>query len=209
MKTLLFLMGALLCTNINAGVDVKRSNDANYKLGTHLEAEAYAEGLTKITNNTNASNGEAIDAGADGSITYTVNMEEEGNYRLAVGYYSGSSTAKISVKVNDGTLETYNLDVLNGWCKINLFHKFLTFWWGKVKGYTDEQMLPIILEGKKKLPLTAHWMIMAYSSDMRMDAVKMTKTEAEQFRAELISVAKQLSSKNSLATEGQGDSSSV
>lgn len=99
--------------------------------------------------------------------------------------------------------------VLNSWWKINLFHRFLTFWWGKVKGYTDEQMLPIIQEGKKKLPLTAHWTIMAYSSDMRMDAVKMTKTEAEQFRAELLSVAKQLSSKNSLATEGQGDSSSA
>ena len=99
--------------------------------------------------------------------------------------------------------------VLNSWWKINLFHKFLTFWWGKVKGYTDEQMMPIILEGKKKLPLTAHWMIMAYSADMRTDMMKMTKTEAEQFRAELLSVASQLSSKSSLATEGQGVSSSV
>ncbi len=99
--------------------------------------------------------------------------------------------------------------VLNSWWKINLFHKFLTFWWGKVKGYTDEQMLPIILEGKKKLQLTAHWMIMAYSADMRMDIVKMTKTEAEQYRAELLSAAKQLSSKNSPATGEQGDSSSV
>lgn len=82
--------------------------------------------------------------------------------------------------------------VLNGWFKINLFHRFMTFWWGKVKGYTEDQMLPIILEGKKKLPLTAHWMIMAYSADMRMDIVKMTKTEAEQYRAELLSAAKQL-----------------
>ena len=99
--------------------------------------------------------------------------------------------------------------VLNGWLKINLFHRFMTFWWGKVKGYTDEQMLPIILEGKKKLPLTAHWMIMAYSADMRMDMKKMTKMEAEQYRAELLSVAKQLSSKSSPATEEQGVSSSV
>ena len=99
--------------------------------------------------------------------------------------------------------------VLNSWWKINLFHKFLTFWWGKVKGYTDEQMLPIILEGKKKLQLTAHWMIMAYSADMRTDMVKMTKTEAEQYRAELLSVAKQLSSKSSLATGEQNDSSLV
>lgn len=101
------------------------------------------------------------------------------------------------------------LFVLNDYWKIKFFYKPLCWWWGKVKGYTDEQMLPIILEGKKKLPLTAHWMIMAYSSDMRMDAVKMTKMEAEQFRAELLSAAKQLSSKSSLATEGQGVSSSV
>jgi hypothetical protein len=99
--------------------------------------------------------------------------------------------------------------VLNSWWKIVLFHKFLTFWWGKVKGYTEEQMLPIILEGKKKLPLTAHWMIMAYSADMRTDMMKMTKTEAEQFRAELLSAASQLSSKSSLVTEAQGVSSSV
>lgn len=98
--------------------------------------------------------------------------------------------------------------VLNDWWKINLFHRFLTFWWGKVKGYTDDQMLPIILEGKKKLPLTTHWMLMAYSADMRMDMKKMTKTEAEQYRAELLSAAKQLSSKSSLAMGGQGDSSS-
>ena len=99
--------------------------------------------------------------------------------------------------------------VLNDWFKINLFHRIMVFWWGKVKGYTEEQMLPIIMEGKKKLPLTAHWMNMAYSADMRADMVKMTKTEAEQFRAELLSVANQLSSKTSLATEARGDSSSV
>ena len=98
--------------------------------------------------------------------------------------------------------------VLNGWFRINLFHKFMTFWWGKVKGYTDEQMLPIILEGKKKLPLTAHWMIMAYSADMRTDMVKMTKKEAEEYRAELLSVAKQLSSR-SFPAMGEQDESSL
>ena len=69
-------------------------------------------------------------------------------------------------------------------------------------------MLPIIMEGKKKLPLTAHWMIMAYSADMRTDMIKMTKTEAEQFRAELLSAASRLSSKSSPATVGQDVSSS-
>ena len=117
MKILLFLMSTLLCTNINANIDVKRANDVNYTLGTHLEAEDFAEGLTEITDNANASNGEAIDAGADGSITYKVNMEEEGSYRLAVGYYSGGSAPKVKVEVNDYFNETYDIDVLNGWCK--------------------------------------------------------------------------------------------
>ena len=98
--------------------------------------------------------------------------------------------------------------VLNGYFKILFFHRIMTWWWGKVKGYTEEQMLPIILEGKKKVQLTAHWTIMAYSADMRTDMIKMTKKEAEEYRAELLSAAKQLSSRNSLVTEEQGVSSS-
>lgn len=120
-----------------------------------------------------------------------------------------ASTLKSMCKEPYFTVREALYFVLNDWFKINLFHRFLTFWWGKVKGYTEEQMLPIIMEGKKKLPLTAHWMNMAYSADMRADMVKMTKTEAEQFRAELLSVAKQLSSRTSPATVEQGGSSSV
>ncbi len=100
------------------------------------------------------------------------------------------------------------LFVLNDYWKIKLFYPILSWWWGKVKGYTEEQMSPIILEGKKKVQLTAHWTNMAYSVDMRNDWIKMTKEEAEQYRAELLLVAKQLSSKSSHATEEQGGSSS-
>jgi hypothetical protein len=100
------------------------------------------------------------------------------------------------------------LFVLNDYWKIRLFFPFLSWWWGKVKGYTEEQMLPIIMEGKKKVQLTAHWTNMAYSVDMRNDWIKMTKEEAEQYRAELLLVAKQHSSKSSHATEEQGGSSS-
>lgn len=101
------------------------------------------------------------------------------------------------------------LFVLNDYWKIRLFFPFLSWWWGKVKGYTEEQMMPIIMEGKKKVQLTAHWSNMVSSVDMRNDWMKMTKAEAEQYRAELLSVASQLSSRNSLATETPGGSSSV
>lgn len=119
-----------------------------------------------------------------------------------------ASTLKSLCKEPYFTVKEALLFVLNDYWKIRLFHRFLSWWWGKVKGYTDEQMLPIILEGKKKVPLTAHWTNMAYSVDMRTDWVKMTRMEAEQYRAELLSVAKQLSSRSSLVTEGQGVSSS-
>ena len=101
------------------------------------------------------------------------------------------------------------LFVLNDYWKILLFFPFLSWWWGKVKGYTEEQMLPIIMEGKKKVQLTAHWSNMVCSVDMRNDWMKMTKAEAEQYRAELLSVSNQLSSRSSLATETQDVSSSV
>ena len=112
MKSLV-LLGILLGLNINP----LNANDTNYILGTHLEAEDFANNLTVINNNPNASNKKAIDAGDNGSITYEVNMESEGEYRLAIGYYTGGSNPKIKVKINDGSETEYALDVFNGWCK--------------------------------------------------------------------------------------------
>lgn len=100
------------------------------------------------------------------------------------------------------------LIVLNDYWKIRLFWWFMWRYWGKWKGYAEEQMSPIIEAGKKKLPLMAHWTNMAFSVDMRTDWMKMTRKEAEEYRAELLSVASRLSSKNTQATEGQEGSSS-
>lgn len=99
------------------------------------------------------------------------------------------------------------LMILNNDIKIRLFYGI--YWRWLAFRYNEVQMLPIISTGKKKLPVMAHYAIMAFSTDMRTDMMKMTKTEAEQFRAELLSVANQLSSKSSLVTGAQGVSSSV
>lgn len=95
------------------------------------------------------------------------------------------------------------LFVLNGYWRIKILYPFMWRLWGKLRGYTEEQMLPIIMEGKKKLPLTAHWKVMAFSVDMRTDWMKMTSKEAEQYRAELLSAVSQPSSKSSQNTDGQ------
>ena len=56
------------------------------------------------------------------------------------------------------------LIVLNSYWRIRLFYPLMWRIWGKWIGYTEEQMSPIIEEGKKKLPLAAHWRNMAFST---------------------------------------------
>lgn len=95
------------------------------------------------------------------------------------------------------------LFTLNSYWRIRLFYGLKWRIWAYFRQYTEAQMMPIIQEGKKKLPLTAHWTNMAFSVDMRTDWMKMTTKEAEQYRAELLSVASQHSSRSTRSTEGQ------
>lgn len=87
---------------------------------------------------------------------------------------------------------------LNNDIKLRLFWPFLWRWWAF--RYTESQMEPIIVTGKKKLPLTAHYKVMAFSQDTRTDWMKMTKKEAEQYQAEQASALKPPSSKTSRPT---------
>lgn len=99
------------------------------------------------------------------------------------------------------------LIVLNSWWKIKILYPLMWRWW-IVRGFTEEQMTPIISEGKKKLPLTSHWTNMALTVDMRADMMKMTMKEASRYQVELLSAASQLSSRTTPNTDGQGTSSS-
>lgn len=101
------------------------------------------------------------------------------------------------------------LFVLNGYWRIKLFFGIKWRIWAYWRGYTESQMMPIIQAGKKKIPLTEHWTNMAYSVDMRTDWKKMTMKEAEQYRAELLSVANALSSRSSRSTDEDGGASAV
>lgn len=90
--------------------------------------------------------------------------------------------------------------VLNGWFRIHLFYGLLWRWWAYVRGYEEYQLTDILREGKKKIPLHPYWTNMVLTVDMRADWTGMTKKEAEQYRAELMSAAEQLSQKNSRNT---------
>ena len=93
------------------------------------------------------------------------------------------------------------LMILNHDIKIRLFYGI--YWRWLAFRYNETQMVDIISEGKKKLPLMAHFDTMAYSMDMRTDMMTMTKKEAEQYRAELLLEEKRRSSRTSPNTGGQ------
>ena len=113
----------------------------------------------------------------------------------------GADTLKDLCKEPYFAFKEAALMVLNNDIKIRLFYAL--YWRWLAFRYSEPQMAPIIAEGKKKVPLMAHYEIMAYSLDTRTDMMKMTKKEAEQYRAELLLEAKRLSSKTSPNTEGQ------
>lgn len=91
---------------------------------------------------------------------------------------------------------------LNSYWKIRLFLRLRTWIWSM--RYSVEQMNAVIAEGKKKLLLTLRWYYenMALTMDTREDWMRMTAKEAGQYRAELISAAGRLSSRNTPSTEG-------
>lgn len=108
---------------------------------------------------------------------------------------TGAETLKDMAKEPYFAHKEAALMLLNNDIKIRLFYPF--FWRWLAFKYDETQISPIIMEGKKKLPLMAHYEIMVFMQDMRTDVMRMTTKEAEQYRAELLSAAKQLSSKTS------------
>lgn len=114
---------------------------------------------------------------------------------------NGSDVLKDLAKEPYFAFKEAALMVLNNDLKIRFFYPF--YWRWLAHKYDETQVVGIIAEGKKKLPRWAHFETMAYSMDMRTDMMKMTTKEAEQYRQELLSAAKQHSSKSSQPTEGQ------
>ena len=119
----------------------------------------------------------------------------------SAGLKDGADVLKDLAKEPYFAFKEVALMILNHDIKIRLFYGLL--WRYLAFKYDETQMVPIIAEGKKKLPLLSHYETMVYSMDMRTDMVKMTKKEAEQYRAELLLEAKRLSSKTSPNTGGQ------
>lgn len=120
---------------------------------------------------------------------------------------SGADVLKDLAKEPYFAFKEAALMVLNHDIKIRLLYGL--YWRWLAHKFNEEQILDIVAVGKKKLPLSAHYGILAYSLDMRTDWVTMTKKEAERYRAELLLEEKRLSSKISQSTDGHAGGSSA
>ena len=112
---------------------------------------------------------------------------------------SGSEVLRDLAKEPYFAFKEAALMILNNDIKIRLLYPL--YWRWLAHRYNETQMEPIIAEGKKKLPLMAHYGIMVYSLDMRTDLMGMTRKEAERYHQELLSEGKRLSSKTSRPME--------
>lgn len=142
--------------------------------------------------------------------------------RLTRVWLSRDETLQETPEEGSKTLENYCGDVyfnirqavlyvLNSYWKINLFYHPMVWWWGKIRGFGEEEVRPILTEGKKKLAsnLLVYWENIVLTMDMRNSLMKMTKKEADRYQAELLSGLKQHLSKTSPNTERQDASSSA
>jgi len=75
--------------------------------------------------------------------------------------------------------------ILNSWFKIKLLYPLLWRWLFFVMEYESDQLVPIILEGKKKIQVEGYWRSMALLSMMMETKKEMTMKEAKAFHQEL------------------------
>jgi hypothetical protein len=74
--------------------------------------------------------------------------------------------------------------VLNGLWPIKLRYWFLWRWFYYVKEYTDEQLAPLLEEGKKKVPVEAYYEATILAIGMKDTMMAMTRAEVERILQE-------------------------
>ena len=143
-----------------------------------------------------------------------------GRNSVKVGYMRPYTTERLSklmlqskVKLSDGDeMEALELTktkgniparlaslvILNRMWKIRLFHWAHWRWIAKVQEWTFNQCLPIIIAGKKKIPLAEFEMCIMLGVAMMETTRTMTTKEVEQYRQELLLAQEQHLQKSTL-----------
>lgn len=74
--------------------------------------------------------------------------------------------------------------VLNDYWKIRFFWPILWRWMYYIRQWGDEQLQPIVEEGKKKIPAQQYYLITILTTAMKDTMMTMTKAEVERFLQE-------------------------
>ena len=125
--------------------------------------------------------------------------------KVKIGWMKGYTLEKLSkLELNEGIKESdsdtntviekrskflakaASLCLLNG-IRILFFHWIYWRYLYYIKGYAFDQLEPIIIHAKKKVPAAAWYISSALVSRMKITNMTMTQKEAERFRAELSS----------------------
>lgn len=107
-----------------------------------------------------------------------------------------NDVVKLLGKKSKITAQALSYLILNNFFKIKLFHWIHWRWLYYVKEFTYEQMLPIIIEAKKKIAVEEYALLMGVLGMMMESQKTLTKTEARQFHQELLLEQERHSEKN-------------
>lgn len=110
------------------------------------------------------------------------------NYKIGwIKNYTLEQIDKLSLKLKEHkdkslpykySAQMASLCILNG-MKIFFFHSLLWRYLYYVKGYTSEQLVPIIQTAKKKAPVEGHLIITMLSETMTLTTMTVTEEEAK------------------------------
>lgn len=95
-----------------------------------------------------------------------------------------ADSVKVIEKRSKFMAKAASLCILNG-IKIFFFHSFYWRYLYYLKGYTFDQLEPIIVAAKKKVPAASWYIASALVARMKITGMTMTMEEAERFRAAL------------------------
>ena len=110
------------------------------------------------------------------------------SYRVKwLKYETRRRLSRLALKDDDDlkrTCKAAAMIVLNDFWRLTFWYWFLWRWFYYVRQYTENQLLPLLIEGKKKVPQEAFLTATMLVIGMRDTMMTMTKEEVEHFLRE-------------------------
>lgn len=111
-----------------------------------------------------------------------IGWQKKGTMRKCTEIYSDTrKDAKTEEKISNKAAAAI---VLNSYWKIMFFYPILWRWYHYIKQYSDEDVIYVLIEGKKKAQRVEYYLATTLVEDLRDTQQTMTREEASRFRQE-------------------------